>query len=68
MFGLRTSTIFRNRWFAILWAVGICWIAVDFAGTPKDAEGNEVAAAIDATGSPIEPEDIAALRKFAETP
>ncbi|WP_404712474.1 hypothetical protein [Sphingomonas sp. MMS24-J13] len=24
--------IFRSRWAALIWAIGICWTAVSFAG------------------------------------
>jgi hypothetical protein len=35
MFPFRTSSIFRSRWMALLWAAGIVWMAVDVAGTPN---------------------------------
>jgi hypothetical protein len=25
--------IFRSRWAALIWAIGICWTAVSFAGS-----------------------------------
>jgi hypothetical protein len=25
--------IFRSRWAALIWAVGICWTAISFAGS-----------------------------------
>jgi hypothetical protein len=37
MFPFRYSTIFRNRWFALLWAAGIIWMALDVAGKPAAA-------------------------------
>ena len=53
MVPMRTSSIFRSRWMALLWAAGILWFAYDFAGsTPQDdnqaAEDNQVAAALNA--------------------
>ncbi len=27
-----TRFIFRSRWWALAWAAGICWSAIDFAG------------------------------------
>lgn len=37
MLPMRTSTIFKNRWWALLWAAGIIWFAYDFAGSaPQD--------------------------------
>ena len=32
MFPFRTSSIFRSRWMALLWAGGIIWTAVDYVG------------------------------------
>lgn len=32
MFPFRTSSIFRSRWMALLWAAGIIWTAVDYVG------------------------------------
>ena len=33
MIPMRTSSIFRSRWLALLWAAGIIWFAYDFAGS-----------------------------------
>jgi hypothetical protein len=42
MFPMRLSTIFKNRWMALIWAAGIIWFAYDFAGMmPQD--NNETA-------------------------
>ena len=41
MFPFRTSSIFRSRWIALLWAAGIIWTAVDYAG--KSRGGNNSA-------------------------
>jgi hypothetical protein len=30
---LPNSNIFRSRWKAILWAIGICWFAIEVAGS-----------------------------------
>ena len=51
MFPMRTSTIFKNRWWALLWAAGIIWFAYDFtAAAPEDdnsaAQANQVIAAL----------------------
>jgi hypothetical protein len=48
MFPMRTSTIFKSRWMALIWAAGIIWFAYDFAGSEPqgansvttDASGN----------------------------
>lgn len=38
MFPVRMSSVFKNRWMALLWAAGIIWFAYDFASssTPDD--------------------------------
>lgn len=58
MLPMRFSTIFRNRWWAVLWAAGMIWFAVDMAGTPEaPADGNGLAAS-DAAGDPIGNSDV----------
>ena len=32
MLPIRTRSIFRSRWMALLWAGGIIWSAVEFTG------------------------------------
>ena len=39
MFPFRTSSIFRSRWIALLWAGGFMWMAIDVAGSPP-ADGD----------------------------
>jgi hypothetical protein len=59
MVPMRSSTIFKSRWMALLWAAGILWFAYDFAGSQGDdqnASGNAAAAA-DAAGTPFTSED-----------
>jgi hypothetical protein len=51
MIPMRTSTIFKNRWWALIWAAGIIWFAYDFAASaPQDdnsaAESNQADAAL----------------------
>jgi len=53
MIPMRTSTIFRSRWMALIWAAGIIWFAYDYAGSqPSDdnsaADDIQVAAALNA--------------------
>jgi hypothetical protein len=43
MFGY--SKIFRSRWWAMLWAAGIIWMAYDVAGTPESSGSNNAASA-----------------------
>lgn len=56
---MRTSTIFKNRWMALVWAAGIIWFAYDVASSQPQASnaaanGGE---ATDATGSPVGGDD-----------
>jgi hypothetical protein len=34
----RYSSLFRSRWLALLWAVGIVWSAVSFVGSERPAD------------------------------
>lgn len=65
MFPFRLSRIFTNRWFALLWAAGICWMAVDTAGTAPAAKGND-SGVTDVTGAPVSQDDIAALKQAVD--
>lgn len=47
MIPMRTSTIFKNRWWAVLWAAGIIWLAYDVADSAPQDDGNNSAAADD---------------------
>ena len=59
MFPMKTSSVFKSRWMALLWAAGIIWFAYDFAGSqPQD--GNDSAnaeQATDASGAPVTSDD-----------
>ena len=59
MVPMKTSSVFKSRWMALLWAAGIIWFAYDFAGSqPQDS--NSAANAdqeTDATGAPITADD-----------
>lgn len=35
MIPMRTSSIFKSRWMALLWAAGFIWLALDVAGSSK---------------------------------
>jgi hypothetical protein len=52
MLPIKTRFIFKSRWIALLWAGGILWTAVDFAGDqpqgPASANGQANA---DTTGA-----------------
>ncbi len=60
MIPMKNSSIFRSRWFALIWAAGILWFALDVAGTPEEASDNRVAST-DATGAPVPSSDTEAL-------
>ena len=51
MIPMRTSTIFKNRWWALIWAAGIIWFAYDFAGSAPQGDANSNATA-DGAGAP----------------
>jgi len=59
MIPMKTSTIFKSRWFALVWAAGILWVAYDIAeGSAQtgNTSGN-AAQATDVTGAPVTPDD-----------
>ena len=51
MVPIRTSSIFRSRWLALLWAAGILYAAYQFAGSQSGnvaSGGTDVNAALNA--------------------
>jgi hypothetical protein len=53
MFPMRTSSIFKSRWMALVWATGILLGAYEFAGSQAQddnsaADFNQTAAALNA--------------------
>ncbi len=40
MFPMRFSTIFKSRWWALVWAAGIIWVAYDFAASQPASVDN----------------------------
>jgi hypothetical protein len=65
MIPMRTSSIFKSRWMALVWAAGIIWFAYDFAAPPEDqsnANDNQVQIS-DASGSPVSPEEAKKLEE-----
>ena len=54
MLPIRTRSIFRSRWIALLWAAGIIWTAMEYAGgqpqndTAANASSNDDVAATQA--------------------
>ncbi len=60
MLPIRHKSIFKSRWIALLWAGGIIWTAVEFAGgqSTGNAASNNNAASND---------DVAAAQSLANT-
>jgi hypothetical protein len=60
MIPMKWSTIFKNRWMALIWAAGIIWFAYDFAASSappaNSTDGNEVQVT-DASGQPVSPDE-----------
>ncbi len=59
MIPMKTSSIFKSRWMALLWAAGILWVAWDVAGSAPQETNNAANAEqpTDVTGAPITPDD-----------
>ena len=63
MIPMRTSTIFKSRWMALIWAAGIIWFAYDFVA-PSDDSSTNAQAPTDVTGATITDDD---AKKFEQT-
>jgi len=63
MIPMRTSTVFKSRWMALIWAAGILWFAYDFAA-PSDDGSNTANAEqpTDASGAPVTSDDANNMR------
>jgi hypothetical protein len=59
MIPMKTSSVFKSRWMALLWAAGIVWFAYDVAESAPQGDANSANAeqATDATGAPVTAED-----------
>jgi hypothetical protein len=59
MIPMRTSSVFKNRWMALLWAAGIIWFAYDTASSQSqgDENGANAEQPTDATGAPVTSDD-----------
>lgn len=55
MIPMRTSSVFKSRWMALLWSAGIIWFAYDTANSQPQGDDNGANAEqpTDATGSPV---------------
>jgi hypothetical protein len=66
MLPIRTSSIFRSRWTALLWAAGIIWTAVQFAGSPSPDQQSGNAAVTDASGAEVDAEQMKQAEKLLD--
>ena len=59
MIPVKTSSVFKSRWMALLWAAGIVWFAYDFAGSQQSPDANSVNSEqpTDVTGAPVTPDE-----------
>jgi hypothetical protein len=60
MVPMKMSTVFKNRWMALIWAAGIIWFAYDTANSQPHATTNASAnseQATDADGEPYTSDD-----------
>jgi hypothetical protein len=65
MIPMRTSTVFKSRWMALIWAAGVLWFAYGVAGSaPSASRGSDNAEQpTDVTGATITDED---AKKFEQ--
>ncbi|PZO89520.1 MAG: hypothetical protein DI623_10015 [Sphingomonas sanxanigenens] len=67
MIPMRSSTIFRSRWMALVWAAGVIWfameVAVPSATTDKPDDGDQAA---NMAATQLTPEQEDALNKLAK--
>jgi len=66
MLPIRTSSIFRSRWTALLWAGGIIWSAVEFTGSSRDGQPAQDAATTDASGADVDAAQMKQAEKLLE--
>jgi hypothetical protein len=65
MIPMRTSSVFKSRWMALLWAAGIIWFAYDFvgpSGEPANNADNQVQITDD-SGAPVSPDEAKKLEE-----
>jgi hypothetical protein len=64
MIPMRTSTVFKSRWMALLWAAGFIWFALDIAGSHTSAakttnnQASSESTLTDADGQPVNSDDV----------
>jgi hypothetical protein len=59
MIPMKTSSVFKSRWMALLWAAGIIWFAYDTASSQTQDSNTSANAqqSTDATGAPVTSDD-----------
>jgi hypothetical protein len=59
MIPMKTSSVFKSRWMALLWALGIIWLAWDVAGSApqRDERQRHAEQPTDVTGAPVTSDD-----------
>lgn len=55
---MRYSSLFRSRWLALFWSVGIVWTAVDVAGSFDGADAAANASSDDGAASLNQVQDL----------
>lgn len=63
MIPMRTSSIFKSRWMALVWAAGIIWFAYDVAGGPDNSAETNAEQPTDVTGAPVTSDDARRLEE-----
>jgi hypothetical protein len=63
MIPMKTSSVFKSRWMALIWAAGILWLAWDVAGSAPQGNDQNAEAPTDVTGATITDED---AKKFQQ--
>jgi len=66
MLPIRTSSIFRSRWMALLWAGGIIWSAVEFAGSQPSDQAAANAVTTDASGAEVDSAQLQQAEKLLQ--
>ena len=61
MIPMRTSSVFKSRWMALIWAAGIIWFAYDVAGSQPQAKDGNNSVATDADSNPVSTADANAV-------
>ena len=57
MIPMKTSSVFKSRWLALVWAAGIIWFAYDFAGSQPQDSNTAANSTSDATGTAVSTDD-----------